>query len=284
MTSNGSPLVSLLVAAYNEERHIGACLRALLAQTWPNVEILVVDDGSTDGTRELAGRFPSVSVLRQEHVGKARAMNWAAREAHGEFIFFMDADIEYAPDYVARMVKPIIAGECLGTCHGTEFVANPENPWAVCWQLRAGLPPDVRLRVTPAQLAQGSRVYRALRRADFLRVGGFDDTGFLDDQTLFPKLGQQPAQWVPEAVCRHYNADRLAEVYLAGRWNAKSLAHLYGRRVVLRYLPPFALGRAISAAWRHRRWAMLPYVLVTELGTWFGAWQFCFSRSRHFGK
>ena len=279
-----APLVSLLVAAYNEERQIAACLRALLAQTWQPLEILVVDDGSTDRTRELAAAFDGVRVLRQEHVGKARAMNWGAREARGELIFFMDADIEYAPDYVARMVAPILAGDCLGTCHGTELVANPENPWAACWQLCAGLPVAVRLRVAPAQLAQGSRVYRALRREEFLRVGGFDDTGFLDDQTLYPKLGHLPAKWVIEAVCHHHNADRLAEVYTAGRWNAKSLAHLHGRRVLLRFMPPFSLLRAIRAAWHHRRWALLPYVLVNEWGIWLGAWQFCFGRSRHFGK
>ena len=142
----------------------------------------------------------------------------------------------------------------------------------------------MRLRVTPVQVAQGSRVYRAVRRADFLRVGGFDDTDFLDDQTLFPKLGNRPAQWVTDAVCRHHNADRLVEVYTAGRWNAKSLVHLHGCQVLLRYFPPLSLVRAAAAAWRHRRWALLPYVLVNEWGIWLGVWQFCFSRSRHFGK
>ncbi len=102
------PLVSLLLAAYNEERHIEACLNSLRAQTWPAPEIVFVDDGSADRTRELVGRFPGIRVLDQPHLGKARATNLAAREARGEILFFMDSDIEYAPDCVEKMAAPIL--------------------------------------------------------------------------------------------------------------------------------------------------------------------------------
>jgi glycosyltransferase involved in cell wall biosynthesis len=277
------PLVSLLVAAYNEERHLAGCIRSLQAQTWREIEILVIDDGSTDRTPDVARSFPGVRLLTQDHVGKARAMNWAAREATGEIVFFMDADIEYAPEYVERMTVPIVSGAARGTCHGLEYVANPENPWAAAWQIRAGLPVNIRVQAGPKQIAEGSTIFRAVPRAEFNRVGGFDDTGFLDDQTLAPKLNAR-ALWVPEASCRHYNADRLRDVYTAGRWNSKSLIRNYGRRVLLNHAPPLILWHAVRDVFRYGRLSMFPYVLVNEFGVWSGAIQFFTGRARHFGK
>jgi len=114
------PLVSLFLAAYNEERYIEACLNSLRAQTWPAVEIVFVDDSSTDRTRELVEKFPGIRVLDQPHLGKAPAMNLAARNARGDIPFFMDGDIEYSPDYVEQMVAPILSGAEIGSAHGLE--------------------------------------------------------------------------------------------------------------------------------------------------------------------
>lgn len=277
------PLVSLLLAAYNEERHIESCLNSLRAQTWPAVEIVFVDDGSTDRTRELVGQFPGIRVLDQPHLGKARAMNLAAREARGEIIFFMDADIEYSPDYVELMVAPILSGAEIGSAHGLEKVANPENPWSACWQRVAKMPPDIRIRATPEEFPDGSCVFRAVRRDAFLSVNGFDDIGFLDDQSLAPKLGRN-AVYVTAASCRHHNADLLSEVYATGRWNAKSMLHLHGPRVVLSFFPLFIPFRAAAVAWKFRSWTMFVYHLVWGFGVVAGAWRFQFGLEKHRGK
>lgn len=281
--SAGRPLVSLLVAAYNEERRIGACLDSLLAQTWPSIEILFVDDGSTDRTRELAAAFPKVRVLDQAHLGKAKAMNMAGREARGEIIFFMDADIEYAPDYVEKMVAPILSGAEIGAAHGLEMVANSDNPWAACWQKRAGLPPDIRIQDSPEQTPNGSNVFRAVRRDLFLSVGGFDDTGFIDDQSLAPKLGRN-AVFVAAASCRHHNPDQLSEVYATGRWNAKSMLHLHGPRILLNFFPLFVPFRALLDGIKYRSFAMFVYSLVWGFGVTAGAWRFQLGLEKHRGK
>jgi glycosyltransferase involved in cell wall biosynthesis len=277
------PLVSLLVAAYNEERRIEACLKSLLAQTWPRVEVLFVDDGSTDRTRELAASFSGVRVLDQAHLGKAKAMNMAAREARGEIIFFTDADIEYAPDYVELMVAPILSGAEIGAAHGLEKVANPENPWAACWQKRAGLPPDIRIQDSPEQSPKGSIVFRAIRRDLFLSVGGFDDTGFIDDQSLAPKLGRN-AVFVTKATCRHHNPDLLSEVYATGRWNAKSMLHLHGAKILLNFFPLFIPFRALIEGWRYRSWSMFVYIFVWACGVMAGSWRFQLGLEKHRGK
>lgn len=266
--TGGTP-VTAIVAAYNEERHLGECLASLRAQTYALLEILVVDDGSTDGTAAVAAGVPGVRLLRRPHSGKARSVNVAAEAATGEIILFLDGDLVFAPDYVERLVAPIVSGEALGTCHGTELVANPGNRWAACWQARAGLPPDRRQVLTPKQIADGSVVYRAVGRGDFLRVGGFDDIGFLDDQTLYPKLGKF-ARCVPEAVCRHYNPERLSEVFAAGVWGARSILHLHGRGALVTYFPLFGLFHAVREGVRTWSATRFLYDLVYEMGIFRG--------------
>ena len=259
------PLATAIVAARNEERHIAECVVSLLDQTWRPLEILVVDDGSTDRTAEIVRSFPGVHLLTQTHRGKARAVNAAAEVAKGDLLLFLDGDLVLDPDYVERLATPIVARECVGTAHATERVANPGNRWAACYQVRAGLPPDRRLALSDAQLAEGSIVYRAVLASEFRRVGGFDDVGYLDDQTLFPKLGVR-ARWVSEAKCAHYNAETAGEVFAMGVWGAHSIFVLHGRRALLHYLPLLSVPRALRAASRKRRPCVAVFEAVYEAG------------------
>lgn len=264
-----APLVTAIVAVYNEKRHIAECLESLRRQTYAPLEVIVTDDGSTDGTAAIVARIPEVRLLRRPHQGKAPAVNAAAREARGEILLFLDGDLVYEPGYLAALVAPITAEQEIGTAHATEFVANPENRWARCLQDHAGLPPDRRLAFTSQEIAEGSIVFRAIRRADFLRVGGFDDTGYLDDQTLFPKLGRR-ARFVPEAVCHHYNPERLREVFAAGVWGAHSILLLHGPRALLHYLPPLSLARALRSGQLARSADRIMYEVVSECGIFWG--------------
>ncbi|MGD0485264.1 MAG: glycosyltransferase [Gemmatimonadales bacterium] len=264
-----APLVTAIVAAYNEERHIAECLDSLRRQSYAPLEVTVADDGSRDGTAAVVERFPEVRLLRRSHQGKAPAVNAAAAEARGEILLFLDGDLVYESGYVAALVGPIAAGEEIGTSHATEFVGNPENRWARCLQARSGLPPDRRLVLTRREIAEGSIVYRAIRRADFLRVGGFDDIGYLDDQTLFPKIGRR-ARFVPEAVCRHYNPERLGEVFATGVWAAHSILHLHGPKALFTYCPPLALVRALGAGFSARSIDRFVYQCVSDWGVFRG--------------
>ncbi len=100
------PLVSICVPAYNAERYVAEALDSALAQTYPHVEVVVVNDGSTDGTREVLAAYQGrgVRVVDQPNAGQCAAANRAFRESRGDLVKFFDADDVLAPDYVALQV------------------------------------------------------------------------------------------------------------------------------------------------------------------------------------
>jgi GT2 family glycosyltransferase len=105
------PLVSILIPAFNVERWIGATLSSALGQTWRPIEVIVVDDGSRDGTAAAALAFEDrgVRVIRQPHGGAAAARNQAFRASRGEYIQYLDADDLLAPDKIERQLAVALA-------------------------------------------------------------------------------------------------------------------------------------------------------------------------------
>ena len=95
-STSKTPLVSILIPLYNAEVYIAQTLDNCLAQTYPNIEIIVVDDGSTDGSLVIAQRYEAehdnIKVLTQPNSGATRARNLAFEHAKGEYIQYLDAD------------------------------------------------------------------------------------------------------------------------------------------------------------------------------------------------
>src|SRR6202000_980107 len=100
------PLVSILIPAYNSAEWIADTIHSAIRQTWPNKEIIVVDDGSTDRTAEAAGRFASknVIVVSTKNQGAAAARNHALQLSQGEYIQWLDADDLLSPDKIERQL------------------------------------------------------------------------------------------------------------------------------------------------------------------------------------
>jgi len=109
-------MVSIVVPVYNSERAIVSCLDALFSQSIKGgVEIIVVNDGSTDETtRVLEGFINQIRILDQEHKGPATARNAGVKVARGEIIVFMDADCIPAENWLAEMLKPFENKEVVG--------------------------------------------------------------------------------------------------------------------------------------------------------------------------
>ncbi len=106
---------TVIIPTYNGAARIGPCLRALCSMTGvEDVELLVVDDGSTDGTAEVAASFPGVRVLSQANAGPAAARNLGAREASGDILLFTDDDCVPQPGWLSAMLQPFAEGEVVG--------------------------------------------------------------------------------------------------------------------------------------------------------------------------
>ena len=104
-----TPLVSILIPAYNAEDWIRYTLESAVGQTWPRKEIIVVNDGSTDGTEEVARRFesPQLKVVSTANRGLSSAVNVAYRLSQGDYIQELDADDLLAPDKIERQMNAL---------------------------------------------------------------------------------------------------------------------------------------------------------------------------------
>ncbi|MBX7054537.1 MAG: glycosyltransferase family 2 protein [Pyrinomonadaceae bacterium] len=100
------PLVSVIIPTYNRARYISETIESVLGQTYPGIEIIVIDDGSTDGTRIIVEKFSnSVQYVWQENSERGASRNHGLRLATGEFISFLDSDDLWIPDKVEEDVK-----------------------------------------------------------------------------------------------------------------------------------------------------------------------------------
>ena len=99
------PKVSVVMPVYNRAYMLGQVLDGLAAQTYKNVEIIVVDDGSTDNTAEVVKKYPKAVYLTRQNAGAAAARNTGIAKATGEIILFYDSDVLCPPDLIAAHVK-----------------------------------------------------------------------------------------------------------------------------------------------------------------------------------
>ena len=128
MDQSAEILVSVIMAVHNREASVARAINSVLAQTYRNLELIVVDDGSTDRTPEVIERFgPPVKMITQMHAGVYVARNRALRYARGELIAFIDSDDAWMPDKLALQV-PLMRRPDVGLVFGDAIhVTAPED-------------------------------------------------------------------------------------------------------------------------------------------------------------
>ena len=107
-----TPLVTIAIPCFNNGQWLRQAVESALAQTWPAVEVIVVDDGSTDGSHEIAQSFgPRIRLFQTAHGGAPQARNQALEQARGEWVQFLDADDYLAPEKIALQFAETAGGE-----------------------------------------------------------------------------------------------------------------------------------------------------------------------------
>lgn len=123
----GPVSLSVLVPAFNEAATIGQVLEKLLRLSVDSLEVIVVDDGSTDGTAQIVQKLAAVDgrlrLVRQVNRGKTAAIAAALAEAAGEIIVIQDADLEYDPDEIPHLIEPIRHGQA-DVVYGSRFLVR----------------------------------------------------------------------------------------------------------------------------------------------------------------
>lgn len=190
------PLVSCVVPVHNGARYVTAALDSIFAQTWRPIEVIVVDDGSTDETPELLAQYPHpIRVVRQENAGPARARNQGVALAAGEFLAFQDADDLWVPHKLTCQMERMLARPELELCLG-----YLQNFWEPELQEVADKVKD--LPVAQPWPAFGPPLMVA-RRSLWDRVGGFDESLRLGEDTDWShRAWEQGVVWemVPEVL------------------------------------------------------------------------------------
>lgn len=226
-------IASIVIPTHNEEKDIPLCLKSLGQQSLKDFEIIIVDDGSKDNTIKIVQEFSKVKLIKGQHKGPGFSRNLGARHARGNVLVFVDADMTFDKDYLKNLISPILKNsKTIGTTHELEIVNNISNIWSRCWG---------KIRVSKEE-AKDVKVFRAIRKDIFLKLGGFDPKyGYADDQSLWFNHKIRPIV-ARNAICYHRNPETLKAVYKQSRWIGASIDNSFTRTsIVSHLLPPFMI-------------------------------------------
>jgi len=229
----GNPKVSAVIAAYNEELHLGACVESLLKQSYKNFEIIIVENGgSKDKTLEIAKRYEKeyknvrAFSLPGKQKGPGNAWGFGTKMARGKIIMICGADLRYGKDYVKNGIKRIMNGETVGLVHKEEICNNTKNLWARAFFYR-------RLSADTNGL---SHVFSLVRRDYLIKRPYNSELGYADDQTIYMAEGSEFP--VEELEIYHTNPASLSDTWDHSKWVGKSIKN---KKIVVAILPLFPL-------------------------------------------
>lgn len=128
LTANDvSNLVSVIIPCYKQAHYLREAIESVLKQTYPDFEIIVVNDGSPDNTSEVASEYSEVKLVCQNNQGLSAARNAGLRHSRGEFIVFLDADDRFLPEALEVGVNALIADQSLAFTYGRTVFIDPQG-------------------------------------------------------------------------------------------------------------------------------------------------------------
>ena len=213
-TSKKSRLVSIIIPAYNVERYVREAVDSALAQTYPNVEVIVMDDGSRDGTRAVLEPYiknGTIAYYFQENRGLSAARNAAIKKSNGEFITLLDADDMFLPTKVERQVAYLMEYPACDICYCDYWCFYDGEPGRFYRPERVYYSGDA---VFPYILKQNviGCIAMMFRRSVFERIGYFNEeiVQYVEDWDFTLRAAYRGLRFdfMPEAALSHYRIRR----------------------------------------------------------------------------
>ncbi len=208
-----TPKVSVVVASYNGDRTLDACLNSLEKLHYPDYEVILVDDGSTDSTQQIAARHPLARCFRHErNLGLSVARNTGIAAAQGEIVAFTDSDCRADPDWLYYLVGDLIKST-FAAMGGPNLLPPEDSPVASAVMASPGGPAHVMLTDTQAEHIPGCNM--AFYRWALEDLGGFDPVFQTagDDVDICWRLQQAGYKigFSPSAFVWHYRRSTLPD-------------------------------------------------------------------------
>lgn len=175
MPEEMKPLVSAIIPNYNYARYVGEAVESALGQTYPNIEVIVVDDGSTDNSLEVLEQYRDrIKIIEQKNSGVCVARNRGVAESTGEYIAFLDADDVWLPEKIEKQVAVFEHDSMVSFSTTGAFTIDTKG--AVTGELSPGktgtVTKDLLLFEQAAMVAPASTGF--IRKETFLKLNGFD--------------------------------------------------------------------------------------------------------------
>jgi glycosyltransferase involved in cell wall biosynthesis len=214
------PLVTVIIPCYNNADFIADAVNSVLQQDYPHIEVIVIDDGSTDSSVTILQQFDGrIRLIRQENQGPAAARNTGLKAASGDYIAFNDADDIWLPGKLMAQVSYMQQHPHIGLCYTNFTVWRQQQPIEeFIAQLR---PPSSPAKVDTersgwlyTQLLEKSLMstIAVMLRSELVRTVGLFDTSLA--------IGEDHDYWI--RVSRQYQMDKLSDVYAIYRTNPDS--------------------------------------------------------------
>lgn len=253
-----SPLVSVVVITYNAAEYVGRAIRSVLQQSWTNLELIVVDDGSTDDTRTVIERFNDnrITYVQQENQGPNTARNHGVRLSQGEFVAFLDADDWWLPDKLSRQVA--LAGQQQNAGLIYSLAVGVDTAGTEQGRAKTVINGHAVERLLLGQCIAGSASSVMVRRKTIDTVGMFDESlHYAEDWEYWIRIASQfEIACVPEY-----------DVYLLSRPNSRGKNALATRNDSLRFIHSALDRHAPGRPW-FRRTALAEIHYVAGYNFW----------------
>jgi cellulose synthase/poly-beta-1,6-N-acetylglucosamine synthase-like glycosyltransferase len=221
-------MISVIIPVYNGEKVIGSCLESLLKQTLKPDEIIVVDDGSIDKTKDIVKKFRKVKLIEQKHKGPAAARNLGARNAKGDILLFIDADCKADKKWVEEMVKPFKKRDVVGV----QGRYKTEQKGLIARFVQCEIEERYE-RMKKSEYIDFIGSYSAgYRKKIFMDFGGFDESFIMasgEDPDLSFKIAKAGYKMVfnEKAIVFHQHVDSLYAYLKQKFWRAYWRVKLY---------------------------------------------------------